>query len=180
MVEVTCFLSQLNFADPCARRGLAPQRRSVVVRSNLASPRSLKSFFRAALIVRPASLNLHPAFYLDRCNENPYPPRCANPKCSRTSSIAALIVRGFHARLPAWAFIYTLAILRLRLSTPARLSRSYPVLISLGLPGGPGARIVSAGLFAVVANGTTSRSRAALRERVCRECCRKHYGSQQR
>jgi len=58
----------------------------------------------------------------------PRPTCCVHLKCCHTSSIAALIVGSFHARLPAWALVYTLSILCLGLSALARLGRSHSVL----------------------------------------------------
>jgi hypothetical protein len=110
----------------------------------------------------------------------PRPACCVHPKYCHTSSIAALIVGSFHARLPARAFVYTLSILCLRLSTLARLSCSHSVLIPLGFPGGTCVRVIPAGLLSVIANGTASRGGRALRECVrrkhdaCQQCKNSH------
>jgi len=92
----------------------------------------------------------------------PRPTCCVHPKSCDTSSIAALIVGSFHARLPARALVYTLSILCLCLSALACLGRRHSVLIPLGLPCGARVRVISASLLSVIANGTAGRSGCAL------------------
>src|SRR5260370_12712835 len=73
----------------------------------------------------------------------PRPTCCVHPKYCHTSSIAALIVGSFHARLPARALVYTLSILCLGLSALARLGRSHSVLVFLSLPAVTFLRVLS-------------------------------------
>jgi hypothetical protein len=90
------------------------------------------------------------AYAHERPQRSPSP--CSQPgsPCCHGSSVAALIVGSLHAGLPGRAFVYTLAILCLRLSALARLSRRHAVLIPLGLPRGAPVRVISASLLSVM------------------------------